>query len=203
MTNLDKKAKNKDLLIIETIKKGGIVVMPTDTVFGILTSALSENSVNRLYEVRKRDQNKPCIILCPDVSWLPKLGVNLSSSKLKILESVWPASLSAVLPCLFPANYLNRGSKTLAVRIPKSKRLLKILKQTGPMLAPSANLQGEAIAQNITQAKEYFKDSVDLYVSGRVGNLVSTLVDFTGDEIKILREGAWDFHKYQKYVKKL
>lgn len=88
-------------------------------------------------------------------------------------------------------DYLHRGVKSIAFRLPEKKFLKNLIKKTGPLVAPSANPEGEEPAQNITEAKKYFGDKVDFYVSGRIkNNLPSTLVEIKNGKIKILRKGS-------------
>lgn len=185
--------------LIKTILSGGLVVMPTDTVFGIVSSAFNKKAIERLYEVRGRDENKPCIVLCAELSDLDKFDVKLNDFQKSVLGKVWPNSVSIVVDC--PSafwEYLHRGLKTLAFRIPKSLELREILRQTGPVLAPSANPQGKLVAKNLEEAKKYFGEKVDLYVDGEVGDKASTLISFEGNEVKILREGAVDIKNILK-----
>jgi L-threonylcarbamoyladenylate synthase len=179
--------------LVESILSGGLVVMPTDTVFGIVASAFNKKTIERLYEVRGRDENKPCIILCAELSDLDKFDVKLTDFEKEVLEKVWPNSVSVVVDCPSSSlEYLHRGLKTLAFRVPKSLELRETLRKTGPILAPSANPQGKPVAKNLEEAKKYFGQKVDLYVDGEVGDKASTLISFEGNELKILREGAVD-----------
>ncbi len=195
--NISNYKNNSDL--IKKIQSGALVVMPTDTVFGFITSAFSKNSVERLYEVRGRNLNKPCIILCSSLSDLPSLGIVLNEVESGILEKIWPNSVSVILNCPSKKfDYLHRGSGTLAVRIPKSLQLRAFLAKTGPVLAPSANLQGLPVAKNIREARKYFGNKVDVYVSGKSKEQVSTLVVIENGKVSVLREGAVDINKIKK-----
>jgi L-threonylcarbamoyladenylate synthase len=149
------------------LKQGGVVVMPTDTLYGIVGIADSVETVNRIYNVRKRNPDKPCIILIGGVSELEKFSVTVSKEQKEILTQNWPGPVSIILDCEEEKfKYLHRGTKTLAFRLPASEDLQNLLKKTGPLIAPSANLEGFPPAQNISEAKKYFGDLVDLYVDG-------------------------------------
>lgn len=168
----------KDKNILDVIKKGGIVVMPTDTIYGIVGSALNVHVVSRIYEIRKRAPTKPCIILIGDISELEKFSIELSDEQKKILQKYWLqgkteeySAISFVLDCKENSKnekftYLHRGTNTLAFRIPLQKELRDLFLQTGPLIAPSANLEGLPPAKNISEAKKYFGDLVDLYIDG-------------------------------------
>ncbi|MBI2474602.1 MAG: threonylcarbamoyl-AMP synthase [Candidatus Taylorbacteria bacterium] len=171
---------------------GGLVVLPTDTIFGITARALEEKAVARLYAARGRDPQKACIVLCSGMADLKKLGVHIDSAQQELLSKIWPNPVSIILPVNSShPTYLNRGRGTLAVRIPKGKQLERLLKATGPLIAPSANPEGKASAKDIDEARQYFGDRVGCYVGGEAGGMPSTLVELKGSKLKIIREGAW------------
>lgn len=155
-----------DPKIIETIKKNGVVVMPTDTLYGIVGKAQDVSVVNRIYTTRKRNPEKPCIILIGDLNELEKFSVTLSDEQKDAIKN-FKEPTSFVLDCPHDQfKYLHRGTKTLAFRLPLNKDLRNLLKQTDPLIAPSANTEGLPPTENIAEAKKYFGDSVDLYVDG-------------------------------------
>ena len=83
----------------EIITKGGVVVMPTDTIYGIVGSALSPDTVERIYDIRKREKEKPCIILIADTKELKKFNIEISSKQQEIIKNYWPGPVSIVLDC--------------------------------------------------------------------------------------------------------
>ena len=184
------------------LKEGAIGVIPTDTIYGICTSAFNKKSVERLYKLRKRNPKKPCIILISDIEELKLFKVKLKKWQKDILNKIWPSRISIVLPCFSNKfSYLHRGTKTLAFRLPKDKFILKILKISGPLIAPSANWEGYEPAKTIDEARKYFKNKVFYLTRGHVKtNLPSTLIDLTSKEIKIIRKGA-DYEKLRKILK--
>jgi len=183
-----------DSNLIEMLKNNGVVVMPTDTIYGIVGRALNSATVNRIYEIRKRASNKPCIILIGDINELEKFSIHLSEKQKKVTNEYWPGSFGQKHAfSQFPASqrqhskkyvsasrpvsiifsceseefkYLHRGTKTLAFRLPAQEELRKLLIKTGPLIAPSANLEGLPSTRNITEAKNYFGQAVDLYIDG-------------------------------------
>ena len=178
------------------LKRGGIAVIPTDTIFGIVANAMNESAVQRLYEMRGRNPSKPCIVLCGSLEDLRLLEINVSEEELRMLNKIWPNPVSVIFQC--PSDdmsYLHRGSKTLAVRIPKDTALSKFLKETGPLVAPSANPGGMPPAKNIEEAINYFGDSVGVYVGGEVSNEPSTLIKVVQGKPEVLRRGAWEVPK--------
>lgn len=188
--------KEEDLSLIKeiagVIKNGGIAVLPTDTIYSIAGSAAHKPAVERIYKLRKRTGTKPMILLVSSKQQILDLGIKLSARALEIMDKLWPNPLSIVVEA--PSRslyYLHRGKKTLAFRLPDNEFLQKILKITGPLVAPSANFEGEKPAVDIQEAKKYFKDSVPLYVdAGVLNSKPSTVVQLQETKLTILREGA-------------
>ena len=173
--------------IIDILKNDGIGVMPTDTIYGIVGSAYSKEAVRKIYKVKNRDKSKPLIVLISSISELNKFGIN---KDFPILKEVWPGKVSVILPCVSSKfKYLHRGTKSIAFRFPVKKSLLEIIKATGPLVAPSANPESLKPAENITQAKKYFQNNVDFYLSGEKSkSKSSTLIKINKNgEVEVLR----------------
>lgn len=150
--------------VIRILKQGGIGILPTDTLYGLVGSALSKKTVERIYKVRKRKRSKPMIILIHSMRDLSLFGIRLDHQTLGLLKKLWPGTVSIILPCAYKKfYYLHRGKKTLAFRLPKNHWLRNLLHQTGPIVAPSANFAGRMPALSIKQAKNYFGENVDFY----------------------------------------
>lgn len=186
----DPHLKNK---LIDTIKSGGIAVIPTDTIYGIVGSALNPKTVEEIYKLRKRSSSKPFIILISAIRDLEKFGIKLTVKQKEFLKKIWPNPVSVVLVCKEEKfKYLHRGANSLAFRIPKDNELLKLLKDVGPLVAPSANFEGEKPSETLENAKEYFSGSVSFYVDGgQIKSQPSTLISLDNDgEFKVLRQGV-------------
>lgn len=178
----------------DSLKRGGVVVFPTDTIYGILGSALDPNVVNKIYLLRERGPEKPMIILISSIKELEKFHVGLSPKQKKLLKAIWPNPVSVVLPCYQNSfKYLHRGTNSLAFRIPNYPKLLGLLKQTGPLVAPSANPEGKPPAKNIKEAYEYFADQVDVYVASKskAKNPPSTIIRLDKGKVTPIRKGAF------------
>jgi len=157
---------------VEKLRAGGIGVIPTDTVYGLVGSAFNPEAVERIYAAKGRDTAKPFIILISSFKDLERFGIELSPSITNTLDQLWPGPVTAVLPCSGESmEYLHRGLRSLAFRFPKKQELLSMIKETGPLVAPSANTEGMPPAKNIFQAREYFGETVDFYKNG--GSVIS------------------------------
>ncbi|MCL4366274.1 L-threonylcarbamoyladenylate synthase [Patescibacteria group bacterium] len=180
--------------IIELLKRGKVGVMPTDTIYGIVGSALNPNTVEEIYALRKRDSSKPMIILISSLDDLLDFDIVLTSKQKDFLNKIWPNPVSVILPCPHQRfSYLHRGKKSLAFRLPKNTKLLQILKKVGPLVAPSANFANEKPAQNLEEAKKYFGDKVAMYIDGqKLKSKPSTIIRLYEDGKQIvLRQGGF------------
>jgi len=151
--------------LAKILRRGGVVVMPTDTIYGLVGRAEDKRAVERIYQIKGRPPRKPCIILAGEVSQIAKFGVILNEERKKFLRQAWAKPTSVILPCEDEAwEHLHRGTGTLAFRLPESPSLRKLLLSVGPLIAPSANPEGHPPAQDIKEAKKYFGKAVDLYI---------------------------------------
>ena len=174
------------------IKNGKIGVIPTDTIYGVAASAFSKKAVARAYKILKRNPKKPFIILIGSIEDLALFDIKLDSATKNILKKLWPGKISVVLPVESRKfEYLHRGTKTLAFRVPKKKSLANLLKKTGPLISTSANPEGAKPAETVAEAKKYFGDDIDFYIDGgKIKSLPSTLVEIKDGKINVLRKGA-------------
>lgn len=188
-----KQSSTKDVLkAAKILKNGGVGVIPTDTIYGIVGIATSVKTVERIYRIRKRSPQKPFIILISSLKNLGQFNIKLTTGHKELLKKIWPNPISVVLECNDKnLEYLHRGTKTLAFRIPDDEKLQKLLAITGPIVAPSANLEGQKNAKKIDEAVAYFSDQVDFYLdAGPLLSPPSTLVKLKNDQLEIIREGS-------------
>ncbi|MEK7195632.1 MAG: L-threonylcarbamoyladenylate synthase [Patescibacteria group bacterium] len=172
------------------LKNGRVVVMQTDTIYGIVGQALSLKTVERIYKLRRRSPGKPMVVLISSLDDLNLFGVKLAIKEEKILNNIWPGKVSVVLNCSVDIDYLHRGTNTIAFRLPRPRWLRNLLVQTGPLVAPSANLEGHEPARLISEAKKYFGKRALYLDGGKVISKPSTLVSLKKGKLKVLREGA-------------
>jgi L-threonylcarbamoyladenylate synthase len=192
MKNMDKNYKITDSKLVEIIKNGGVGVLPTDTLYGIVGNALNKKSVEKIYKLKKRNSRKKVIILIGSLSDLKLFSVSLNNEFKKIISDFWPGKVTIILPVRTKKfAYLLKKTKTLAFRLPKKTKLVNLLKKTGPLIAPSANREGEKPAKTIIEAKKYFGNEVDFYVDdGKQESLSSTIIRLRNHHLMIRRKGA-------------
>lgn len=178
-----------DTELVSHLRSGAVGVLPTDTVYGLVTRAADPEGVARLYALKHRE-HKPGTIIAAKLQQLIDLG--LRARYLKAVEQYWPNPLSVVIPCGDELAYLHLGQHSLAVRIPSDTRMQALLAQTGPLLTSSANQPGEPVATDLAEAQAYFGDQVDFYVDGGsvTDHAPSTVIRIVDDAIEVLRAGA-------------
>ncbi|MDO8524557.1 MAG: L-threonylcarbamoyladenylate synthase [bacterium] len=183
-----------DKNIVKILKSGGVGILPTDTLYGLVGSALNKKAVERIYEIKKRGEAKPFIILIFKIKDLKLFGAEVGKKEKAILKRYWPGQVSVILDCpSLPKemSYLQPLNNTLAFRCPKEKWLYNVLRGVGPLVAPSANPEGLASAENIEQARIYFNNSVDFYVDGgELKGQPSTIIKLNENGFEIRRQGA-------------
>jgi len=182
-----KKAKN-------AIQNGEVCVVPTDTLYGIIASADDPEAVERIYQIKKRDRDKPPILLTASISQINPFISESLQQKADFLDAVWPGPVSVILSSqLDDLAYLHRDTHSLAFRIPDYAPLIELTEQNGPIIAPSANPQGSTPAHTIQAAKDYFHTQVTHYVDdGPKHGEPSTVIDTREDELSVVREGDFE-----------
>lgn len=196
-------SKRKEL--INDLKSGKVVAMPSDTIYGLSAKALDKSAVEKIYKLKKRQSEKPLIVLVSSWPQLRNLGISLSKEDRKFLRTIWPGRVSVILSCPNPKlEYLHRN-KNLAVRWPKNKFLSSLIKKTGPLVSSSTNLEGHPPAETTEEAKKYFGNQIDKYYSAgrKLKGKPSTIIDIVDKKITIIREGRYPIKKIISKYKKI
>ena len=177
-------------LAIESIKNGGVVIFPTDTVYGIGCDPYNEGAVDRIYELKNRDSAKPLPILGYSKRILENI-VEFDETTNRIAEKFWPGRLTIVLPLKDDKlKKLSRGTNTLAVRVPNNKCVLAFLKKCELVIGSSANISGK---EPFTDPQNIENEIIDCDIFLNDGMIqssgASTVIKIENGEIKILRSG--------------
>ena len=186
-------ANSKDIAeAAKVIRAGGVVVFPTDTVYGIGANALNARACKKVYDIKGRERHKALIVLVSDVKMLDKVAV-LPQKYRSTLKKIWPAPLTVILKArgAIP-RVVTAGSTTVAVRMPDNKITLSLIRAAGvPIVAPSANPSGRTPSKTGAQAKKYFNGKVDAIMDagGTQHQKPSTIIDLSS--LAVLREGAF------------
>lgn len=174
------------------LASGAIGILPTDTIYGFVASALLPESVERLYEARGRDERKPCIVLLADRVDIVQFDRALSSEEDALLDALWPGAVSVILSGFSDRfSYIHRGTGSIAFRVPDVSELRDMLRISGPIIAPSANPEGMKPVETIEEAESYFGDRADFLVDGgRLSGLPSTVVKVENGRLEVVRQGV-------------
>lgn len=178
--------------IAAALSAGSVVLMPTDTIYGLHAVAGDAAAVERIAAMKGRDGSKPFIVLASSVEQLAGLEVTARPDVMDALTAIWPAPLTAILP---------RGDSTLAVRIPAVEWLRELIGRTGPLVSTSANRSGEPPVDHPEALARPLQVDLDVVDGGVRRGEPSAILDLTGDEPRFIREG--DFFFTQKVWKTL
>ena len=186
------------------IERGELLVIPTDTVYGIAANAFSAEAVQRLLDAKGRGRESPPPVLIPGIGTLNALAEIVPPEVEKLVEKFWPGGLTIILPARSSLAWdLGETHGTVAIRMPNNPVALAVLKETGPLAVSSANLTGKPAARTAADALADLGESVTVYLDGgRVGDEHdgapdpgSTIVDATGlltdvGKLRIVRHGV-------------
>ncbi|SNR77284.1 tRNA threonylcarbamoyl adenosine modification protein, Sua5/YciO/YrdC/YwlC family [Haloechinothrix alba] len=190
----DQESRTKGLAAATAAARSGqLVVLPTDTVYGIGCEAFSAGGVRALLRAKQRGRDMPVGVLVGSLSTLDGLVQSVPDQARTLVEAFWPGDLSLVLPHA-PSLAWDLGTTkgTVMLRMPLHPVALELLGAVGPMAVSSANTSGKPPAATAEEAREQLGESVSVYLDGGpCGDPVpSSIVDLTGDEPLMLREGA-------------
>ncbi|HMH89849.1 MAG TPA: L-threonylcarbamoyladenylate synthase [Streptosporangiaceae bacterium] len=176
-----------------SVLSGELVVLPTDTVYGVGADAFSPAAVTRLLAAKGRGREMPPPVLVGSTRAASALVEDLGPWGQQLIDEFWPGGLTIVCRAQRTLNWdLGDAKGTVAVRMPQDQVTLDLLRETGPMAVTSANLTGNPAATTAEQAREQLGDAVAIYLDGgpSAGSMASTIVDLTGDVPRLLRQGA-------------
>jgi len=185
------------------IGRGELVVIPTDTVYGLAADAFSAKAVQRLLDAKGRGRTSPPPVLIPGVPTLDALARDVPDTVRQLVDAFWPGGLTVVLHAQPSLQWdLGETRGTVALRMPSHRIALELLSETGPLAVSSANLTGRPAASTAQEAEAMLGEAVAVYLDGgpagtgyepvgeRPGDLSSTIVDATGDALRVVRAGV-------------
>lgn len=179
--------------ISNILKEGGIVVFPTETVYGIGADATNDKAVEKIFKAKGRPQDNPLIVHISDYEMLKYVATNINSIEKKLMDKFWPGPLTIILKSSNNvAKSVTAGLDTVGVRMPSNNIALKIIETFNiPIAAPSANISGRPSGTKLEDIYNELKDRVDLFVDGGFTDIgiESTVVKVENDTVIILRPG--------------
>lgn len=196
---------------IKVLKSGGVIAHPTDTVWGLAADAGNSKAVRKVHAIKQTDPSKPLLIQLPSKAWLDRLGRSLCTAHL-LAKEFWPGPLALIVrlkesppnPLFTKEGGLSKSS-TLGVRYPDHKLSNTLARKFGsPLVTTSANLAEQSPARSAVEVEEIFakqKKQPDLILddpASSAGQAPSTIVDVSGSEAQLIREGAIPFKKIRQ-----
>jgi tRNA threonylcarbamoyl adenosine modification protein (Sua5/YciO/YrdC/YwlC family) len=180
----------------EILAAGGIVIYPTDTVYGLGCSVENKNAIERIHLIKRQRADKPFSFVCSDLTHISSYA-HVSNAAFKIMKHCIPGPYTFILPAAkmkqLPKILVSKR-KTVGVRVPDSEATLAIIRQLGhPILSTSATGEGGVLLLEPSDIIDMYRDIVELILdAGPLGSQQSTVLDLTGDEPVIIRQGAGD-----------
>lgn len=189
------------------VRRGELVVTPTDTVYGLAADAFSPAAVRALVEAKGRTLASPPPVLIPDLAAAEALAEAIHTDLRPLLEQHWPGPLTVIVAARTGLDWdLGETRGTVALRIPDDPIAIELLKATGPLACSSANLTGEPPAETAAAAEAMLGDSVAVYLDGGMrGTVSSTIVDASNlhrpqGKLRIVREGVIPAEEIRRIV---
>lgn len=183
--------------------RSGLVVMPTDTVYGLAADAFDPAGVRRLLRAKGRSRSMPTPVLIGSLDTLRALAINVSPETRQLAEAFWPGGLTLICrqqPSLRWDLGDSRG--TVALRIPNQADALDLLRESGPLAVSSANATGQVPATTIDSALAMLGEAIDVYLDAgpTSGPEPSTIIDATGESLAVVREGVISLEQLREVV---
>lgn len=178
---------------VAVLRRGGLVCLPTDTVYGLAAAADDDGAVARLYAVKGRSPDKPLPIFLAAAAQLAAVCSEVPPLAWRLVEAFWPGGLTLVLPRASAFHSLAlAGGDSVAVRVPNLSLVLAIVQELGESITgTSANLSGQPSPVTAAQARAQVGQAVDLLIDGgRCRGVESTVLDLTGEKPLVVRRGA-------------
>ncbi|MFL4358156.1 L-threonylcarbamoyladenylate synthase [Streptococcus uberis] len=189
----------------EILNNGGALVLPTETVYGIFAKALDETAVNHVYQLKKRPRDKAMNLNVADYQTILEFSKEQPSYLKDLFEAFLPGPLTIILKAndKVPA-WINSGKSTVGFRLPNHPLTADLIKKTGPLIGPSANISGNESGKEYASIMAAFDHEVAGYEDDEViTGQDSTIVDLSGNKAKILRQGALTVDELKKVVPQL
>ena len=176
--------------ICDILNDGGLVISPTDTVYGIMGDALNDDVVRKIYDIKKRPYSKPLLLLMSDLDMIFEYTNSLNSNEIKLLQSVLGVTVILKKSDKI-SNLITASDDYVGIRIPDNKELIEIIsKLNRPVVSTSCNISDEEVITNISLLDDNLKSSVDyIFDGGDVNSLPSTIVKFDNEMLIVLRAG--------------
>jgi len=190
-------------LAAEMIGAGGVIVYPTDTVYGLGCNAFRAEAIRRVFAIKQRPENKPALVLVLDRAMLERLVPRIPPIAAELMKCFWPGPLTIVLPArrgIHPL--LTGGSGKVGVRMPDNEFCRRLMTESGvPLVSTSVNISGKESSYG--ELRSQFGGLVDLFIEAGppVSDVPSTVVDVSEGKVKIVREGIISHDTLREFIR--
>ena len=192
---------------VGAIERGGVVILPTDTVYGLACDAFDRRAVGRIYRLKGRDALNPVVLFPSSFPQVASLVNEMPVDAVPVLLNLWPGALTAVFRASAAVpDFITRGTGKVGLRMPDDETALAVMRAFGkPLAVTSANMSGCPDPGTFGEAADAFSGCVDFALKGqeKAGRTVSTVVDFSCRPAKILRRGAMARARIAKFAGRL
>lgn len=183
---------------VSLLKEGGVIAYPTDTIYGLGCDMYNKKAIQRIYQIKKRDPQKPFSFICSDLKNI-SLYAQVTNQAYKIMRRYLPGPYTFILPGtkLVP-KIMTTKRKTVGIRVPDNNICLSLVKTLGnPIISTSAGLSGREVLSDPSLIEETFGSQIDLTIDGGLlANQPSTIISLIDDEVEVIREGLGEFRQF-------
>ena len=189
----------------QIIKNGGLVIFPTETVYGIGANGLDKNAIKKIYEAKQRPLNKPISLLVSNIGMIESVAKDITDIEYAIIKKFFPGPLTIILKKkkIVP-DVLTAGSDTIGIRMPANNIALNLINYAGvPIATPSANISGKPSGTNLNDIMKDFAGKVNCFIDdgpSKIG-LASTIVKVVDGKVHILRQGSISIDEINSAIK--
>ncbi len=183
---------------VDILKEGGVIAYPTDTIYGFGCDLYNKKAIQRIYQIKKRDRQKPFSFICSDLKNI-SLYAQVTNSAYKIMKRYLPGPYTFILmgTKLVP-KIMTTKRKTVGIRVPDNNICLSLVKTLGnPIISTSVGLSGQEVLSDPSLIVETFGSQIDLTIDGGIlANQPSTVISLINDEVEVIREGLGEFGQF-------
>lgn len=174
------------------LENGGIAIIPTDTIYGLIGDATNEKVIKKIYKIKHREKTKPLLILISNIEMLNNYVENISNLERKIIAKFWPGPLTIIFNNKKNLSAsLTSGKNEIAIRMPNNKSLLELInKLNKPLIATSANISNKKTITSIDLLEDNIKNDIDyIYDGGYLEDIPSTIIRVLDNKVEFVRAG--------------
>ncbi len=185
--------------VIELLKEGGVMIYPTDTIYGLGCDIFNKKAIEKIYQLKKRERKKPLSIICADIKEVAKYAI-IQDYAYRLMKKYLPGPYTFILKAKnkMPKTFLSKN-RTVGIRIPANQICLEIAQKLGnPIITTSLNVSGEEVMADPKELSKEMQNKIDIIInSGPLPKEASSIIDLSGDQPIVLRAGKGDLTPFK------